>query len=249
MDIHDEFESLYEEEILRLEENERLEVSISPFKLDEPISDEEDALFQNSLFEDSLPEFEKDSIQFLTSHEEIFENIPELISDEDNKEIQNQESTISEVKEITEDTLLSVDSNESNSKRGRPKKNLSSSTEVICEIITKKLSQEMIKIEEEFVKSSNSQGSDSRKRDDKPRTKIIRLIKKIPNFLLKLLVSVGDYKHKDPSRLTTSYKTAFEGLVRLIEQVSLGYLLSTVSTGAAADELIRFCGIVFPAPK
>lgn len=77
-----------------------------------------------------------------------------------------------------------------------------------------------------------------RKRDDKPRTKLIRLVKKIPDMILKKLVSVGDYKHKDLNRLSSSYKKAFLGLIDMMESIfRIGF---TMYTKTQEDTLRNF---------
>jgi hypothetical protein len=90
-----------------------------------------------------------------------------------------------------------------------------------------------------------------RRRDDKPRTKIIRLLKKLPDRLLKLLVSVGDYKHKDSARLAQSYNTAFQGFLNLLQYWNLDLVFNSLVSSSVSKEVvsIRFASICFPKQK
>ena len=145
-------------------------------------------------------------------------------------------------------TSSDTDSNKSNSRRGRPKQEKSITIEQLSDYIIKELYQEMVRIEREYHESLDEKSTDSRKREDKPRTKIIRLIKRIPNLLLKKLVSIGDYKHADSSRLSESYRKAFEGLKLLLQFFNL----IDVHRSIFNEEnfaLIAFCGIAFPLKK
>ena len=91
-----------------------------------------------------------------------------------------------------------------------------------------------------------------RKRDDKPRTKIVRLVKGLTSAILKKIVSVGDYKHTDEQRLTTAYKTAFTGFININEIVipgvaeSIGQMVSLQVESTAFEE---FMCIHYPKNK
>lgn len=93
---------------------------------------------------------------------------------------------------------------------------------------------------------------DTRKRDDKPRTKLIRLCKKIPDFLLKKLVSTGDYKHEDLERLLVAYQTAFEGFISIVlfRNPDSGDFNELVNSLEGGDDLLMdFSTIHFPERK
>lgn len=102
----------------------------------------------------------------------------------------------------------------------------------------------------------------TRRRDDKPRTKLVRLVKKIPDMILKKLVSVGDYKHRNLGRLSSSYQKAFLGLISLLQSISNNGIAMYTNTQADTlrtfmedleilDDmaLCQFCGIKFPKQK
>jgi len=72
---------------------------------------------------------------------------------------------------------------------------------------------------------------------------------KIPNFLLKLLVSVGDYKHSDPSRLSNSYEKSYSAFTNLLKYVERIDLLKTCSDSVQISHFLYFCGICFPHEK
>lgn len=90
-----------------------------------------------------------------------------------------------------------------------------------------------------------------RRRDDKPRTKIIRMVKKLADWILKKLVSVGDYKHKEKDRLLEAYTTAFDGFLNLLKYWNLELILNSVVCQSDNRNLDvgRFASICFPASK
>ncbi len=131
--------------------------------------------------------------------------------------------------------------------RGRPRKDKFLSKEEIFS----KFQAHLLKKFRSFEKSAreDSGSTTSRNRDDKPRTKIIRLCKTLPTFLLKLLVSVGDYKHSEAARLNESYVKAFNGFLDIITYLNLNASLSAHLESMPYSHVLCFAGIAFPKSK
>jgi hypothetical protein len=144
------------------------------------------------------------------------------------------------------------DSDSQRQGRGRPKKDMSHSPKKLKRIIYDWLVSEMREIQKSIDEDNSlfqNKGA-SRKRDDKPRTKIIRLVKKIPDKILKTLVSVGDYKHTSPDRLIEAYRVALCGLISLSSMYNLQIDESNGLTSMFDFViLIKFGAIHFPKSK
>lgn len=106
-------------------------------------------------------------------------------------------------------SICTESANGDRARRGRPRDNLNKTPDELTLLLKSFLLKELNKIE----KAIQDEGEVDRRRDDKPRTKLIRLIKKVTDVFLKNLVSVGDYKHKNPQRIAESYKRALLGLI------------------------------------
>jgi hypothetical protein len=144
------------------------------------------------------------------------------------------------------------DSDSQRQRRGRPKKDMSHSPEKLKRIIYDWLVFEMSLIQKSIDEDNSlfQNKGVSRKRDDKPRTKIIRLVKKIPDIILKTLVSVGDYKHTSPDRLIEAYRVALCGLISLSSIYNLQIDEPNGPTGMIdLVTLIKFGTIHFPKSK
>ena len=91
----------------------------------------------------------------------------------------------------------------------------------------------------------------TRKRDDKPRTKIVRLVKSLTSVILKKIVSVGDYKHTDVQRLRVAYLTAFTGFKNINRLVNPGATEfdSQLSDVLVDSTLEEFISIHYPKKK
>lgn len=170
----------------------------------------------------------------------------------------------------TEDVPSQPSNPEGGNRRGRPKENKNLSPASLHLFITSELKKHMLKIEKEingksdFNTSLNSllnllsvsnnltleSPEEDRKRDDKPRTKIIRLIKKIPSIILKKLVSVGDYKQTNVEKLLRAYTKAFEGLKNSSEYINLHQLFSRqIESLSIGTNVLMFSSINFPSKK
>ena len=85
------------------------------------------------------------------------------------------------------------------------------SAKQLLQIICKKLLEAFRSIETR----SEKVGNQARNRKDVFRCLIYRAISKIPYWILKELVSVGDMKHSSPERLYKSYEKALNGFMEI----------------------------------
>ena len=162
-----------------------------------------------------------------------------------------------EEKESTSTTLPQSfdsegDKNPDGPGRGRPKKDMTKTPEDLKKAVYNWLVKEIKKIQRSIEKDNESlqNKGGARKRDDKPRTKIIRLVKKIPDKILKTLVSIGDYKHTSPDRLFEAYSVALSGLMNLLGIYNLHLSESNdVASCEHSVTLLKFAVIHFPKSK
>lgn len=128
-------------------------------------------------------------------------------------------------------------------KKGRPKKDMTKSPQELVAILKQRIAGELNKIEakNEVI---------SRRRDDVKRASLIRVVKKIPDFILKAVVSKGDYKHEDVDRLLSSYKVAYGGFTSVLNLFeSTADTPITSSDAACLTSFREFCVIHFPTKK
>ena len=88
--------------------------------------------------------------------------------------------------------------------RGRPRKNIEATPESVLKFIIDFLKEELVDIE------STSGLSSDRKRVDTTRTRLVRMMKKIPYILLVKLNAKGDYKSDLPSKYSQAYLKTFK---------------------------------------
>lgn len=167
-----------------------------------------------------------------------WESEEEKASQEPSEQITSEES-------LPESTQ-SVDSQD-RCGRGRPRHKKEIPTEDLLVSFINFLVSKFSKIEKSAEEDSGNQTS--RNRDDKPRTKIIRLCKTLPTFFLKLLVSVGDYKHSDAARLNESYEKAYDGFKNIIKCLNLTDSLRTDLCNLKWSNILALGAIAFPMEK
>ena len=143
-------------------------------------------------------------------------DFPLISMEEDNStDIISEELKISSVEEeqkqqSSSNLTSNNDENEGERRsRGRPRKIIDTSEQQCYEMIEKYLVSEMTQIEEETRISSTD-----RKRVDTLRTRLVRLLKKVPQELLTYLNAKGDYKSPFASKYVEAYRKTFNMAVR-----------------------------------
>ncbi len=138
--------------------------------------------------------------------------------------------------ESTPETQTTDEEQHPNRSRGRPRNDRYIDTQTLINKLAVKVELEVRKIN-----TDRSQRGD-RNRSDTIRTKLIRLAKKIPQFIMVIVSSRGDYKSSDTLKVRRAYVDAFNGLVRVLNE-------SEIHHNFQLESLEELTSLYFPVPK